>query len=130
MKSQSTKTSQEVFGQNAVILSHSYHGKSPLSNGIWGCCPGPPIFGHNTGCFSRRWLLLGTKKSAPKNQKTIFFQNRFYSLKAHAHYFTVLIYLVTWRAAKLCIFTNFISINLPRCSQSINSLKYIYYTAP
>ena len=31
----------------------------------------------------------------PKNEKTIFFQDKFYSLKAHAHYFTVFVYLAT-----------------------------------
>ena len=52
------------------------------------------------------------KIGAQKIKKTIFFQDKFYSVKAHAHYFTVLIYLVTWRAAKLGIFTHFTSINL------------------
>ena len=79
----------------------------------------PP--GPNTGCFSRRWPLLGARKSA------VFFQDMLYSLKAHAHYFTVLIYLVTWRAAKLGIFTHFTFTNLLRCSQSIISLIYVYY---
>ena len=50
--------------------------------------------------------------------------------KAHAHYFTVLICLATWRAAKLGICTHFTSINLPHCSQSIMSLMYVYYTDP
>ena len=50
--------------------------------------------------------------------------------KAHAHYFTVLICLATWRAAKLGICTHFTSINLPHCSQSIKSLMYLYYTDP
>ena len=58
--------------------------------------------------------------------KTIFFQDKFYSLKAHAHFFTVLIYLAISRAAKLCIFTPFTFTNLLRCSQSINSLIYVY----
>ena len=66
--------------------------------------------------------------SAPKKLKNNFFQDKFYSLKAHAHYFTVLIYLATWRTAKLGIFTYFRSINLPRRKQSINSLMYVYYT--
>ena len=74
--------------------------------------------GPNTGCFTRRWSLLGARKSAPKKLKNNFFP------KAHAHYFTVLIYLVTWRAAKLAVFTHFMFTNLPRCSQSINSLIY------
>ena len=49
-----------------------------------------------------------------------------YSLKAHAHYFTVFIYLETWRGTKLGIFTPFIFTNLSWCSQSINSLIYVY----
>ena len=36
----------------------------------------------------------------PKNLKNFFFQDRFYLLKAHVHYFSVLIYLPTGRAAK------------------------------
>ena len=41
-------------------------------------------------------------------------QDKFHSLKAHAHYFTVLIYLATSGAAKLGIFTHFRSIKLPQ----------------
>ena len=55
-----------------------------------------------------------------------FFQDKFYSLKVHAHYFTVLMYLATWRAPKLGIFTHFTFTNSPRCSQSINTLIYVY----
>ena len=62
---------------------------------------------------------------APKKLK-FFFQDKFYSLKAHAHYFTVLIYLAAWRAVKLGIFTHFTFPNLTQCSQSINSLIYVY----
>ena len=70
--------------------------------------PGP-----NTGCFSRLWPLLGTIKSAPKKLKSkFFFQEKFYPLKAHVHYFIVLIYLATWRTAKYGIFTHFMLINL------------------
>ena len=87
--------------------------------------------GPNTGCFSRRWPLLGATKSVPKKfLKNIFFHDKFHSLKARAHNFTVLIYLATWRAAKHGIFTHFTSINLPQCRQSINSLMYVYYTDP
>ena len=50
--------------------------------------------------------------------------------KAHAQYFTVLICLATWRAAKLGICTHFTSTNLPQCSQSVTSLMYVYYTDP
>ena len=74
--------------------------------------------------FSDRFL--GARKSMPK--KIIFFQDKFYSLKAHAHYFTVLIYLATWRVVKLGIFSHFTSTNLSRCSQSNNLLMYVYYT--
>ena len=63
---------------------------------------------------------IGTQKFLKK-----IFQDNFYSLKAHAHYFTVFIYLATWRAAKLGIFTHIFT-NLPQCSQSMNSLIYIY----
>ena len=48
----------------------------------------------------------------------------------HSHCFTVLIYLATWRAAKLGIFSHFMFANLPWCSQSMNSLIYILYTDP
>ena len=81
--------------------------------------------GPNTGCFSRRWPLLGARKSVPKKLKN-FFQDKFYPLKGHADNFTVLIYLATWRAAKLGIFTYFMFTNLLRCSQSINPLLYVY----
>ena len=69
-------------------------------------------------------------KSVRKTLKNNFFQNKFYSLKAHAHYFTVLICLATSRVAKLGIGTHFMSINLPQCSQSIKSLMYVYYAGP
>ena len=61
-----------------------------------------------------------------KNQKIIFFQDKFYSLKDHAYYFIVVIYFPTGRAAKLGIFTHFTFKNLPQCSQSINWLIYVY----
>ena len=62
--------------------------------------------------------------------KKFVFQGKFCSFKAHAYYFTVLIYVATWRAAKLGIFTHSTSINLPLRSQSINSLMYVDYTDP
>ena len=71
----------------------------------------------NTGCFSCQWLLLDTTSSSSK-----FYSDKFNSLKAHAHYFTVLIYLATWQAAKFGIFTYFMPKNLPWCC--INSLMY------
>ena len=49
--------------------------------------------------------------------KTQFFQDKFYSLNT---------YLASLRAAKLDTFTHFIFSNLPLCSQSINSLIYVY----
>ena len=60
--------------------------------------------GSNAGSFSCQWLPLGTRKLAPKKIKTVFFQVKFYPLKAHAHCLTILIYLATWRAAKLGIY--------------------------
>ena len=69
-------------------------------------------------------------KLVPQNLKNNFFQDKFYSLKAHAYYFTVLIYFATWRVNKLGIFTHFTSTNLSWCSQSINSLIYVYYAYP
>ena len=56
---------------------------------------------------------MGVRKLAPKKFLKNFFQDNFYSLKAHAHYLTVFIYLETWRAAKLGIFTHFTFTNLP-----------------
>ena len=78
----------------------------------------------NTGCFSTRWPLLGARKSSPKKLKNNFFQYMLYSLKAHAHYLTVFIYLETWRGPKLGVFIHFTFENLPRCSQSMNSYVY------
>ena len=75
--------------------------------------PGP-----NTGCFSRRWPLLGARKSAPK-KNNFFFQDKLYYLKAHTHYLAVFIYLETWRAAKLGIFTHFTFTNLPQSSMNL-----------
>ena len=66
------------------------------------------------------------KIDTKKKKKKPFFQDKFNSLQAHAHYFTVLIYLATSRAAKLGTFTHFTFTNLPQCSQSINSLIYVY----
>ena len=56
----------------------------------------------------------------PKKLKTIFFQDKLYYLKAH-----VFIYLETWRAVKLGIFTHFTFTNLPGCSQSMNLLIHV-----
>ena len=87
--------------------------------------------GPNTGCFSSWWPLLGTTKLVPKKLKNNFFLI-FYSLKAHAHYFTIFMYLETWRGAKLGIFTHFTFTNIPWCNQNMNSLIYVYilYTDP
>ena len=86
--------------------------------------------GPNKGCFSCWWPLLDATKSAPKKFKNIFFQDKFYSLEVYAHYFIVLKYLTTWRAAKLGICALFTSINVLQCSQSINPLMYVYDTDP
>ena len=66
------------------------------------------------------------KIGAQKIKKQIFFEDKFYPLKAHEHYFTALIYLAIWRAAKLGIFTHFTITNLPWCSRSTNLLIYVY----
>ena len=84
--------------------------------------------GLSTGCFPRRWTLLSARKLVPKKLKNIFSKIRY--SHAHAHYFIVFIYLATWRAAKLDIFTHFFFTNLPWCSQSMNSLICILYTDP
>ena len=81
----------------------------------------------NAGFFSRRWPLFGPEKDGgQKIKKQFFLQGKFYSLTAQAHYFTVLIYLATWRAAKLGFFTHFTFTNLPRCSKSMTLLIYVY----
>ena len=82
--------------------------------------------GPNAGCFSRRWPLLGARKSAPKKLKNNFFQDKLSSLKAHAHYFTVFIYVTTWRAAQFGIFTHFTFTNLLRLAKA--STQYYMYT--
>ena len=79
----------------------------------------PAVF-HVSGRFWAR------ENRRPKNLKNNFFQDKFYSSKAHAHYVTVFIYLTTWRAAELDIFTHFTFSKLPRCSLSMNSLIYVY----
>ena len=85
--------------------------------------------------MSRPWYrLLFTSMTAfgrekigsQKIFKKTFFQDTFYSLRSHTHSFTVLIYSATWRAAKLGIITHFRFENLPRCTQSLNSLIYVY----
>ena len=86
--------------------------------------------GLNTGYISLWWLLLDEKKLTPKKLKNNIFQEKFYSLKAYAHYFTVLMYLATRRAAKLGIFTCFTFRNLSWCRQNISSLIYILLTDP
>ena len=80
-----------------------------------------------TGCFSCQWPLLGATKLAHINFKKNFSQGKFYSLRAHADYLTVLKYLATWRTAKLGIFIHSLSRNLPWCSQSINSHSWLHF---
>ena len=84
--------------------------------------------GPNTGYFFMLVTTFGHKKISVQKLKTSFFQDKFYSLKAHAHYFTVLIYLATWGAVNFGIFSHFMSTNLSQCSQSSNLLMYVYYT--
>ena len=88
-------------------------------------CTGP-----KTGCFHTLVTTFGHDTIGTQKLKKQFFSkiSYIYSLKAHAHYFTVLIYLATWRAGKLGISTHLTSINLPWYSQSINSLMYVHYT--
>ena len=43
----------------------------------------------NTGCVSHQQLLLGARKLAPKKLRTMFFKDKFCSIKAHAHYSVV-----------------------------------------
>ena len=81
-------------------------------------CPQYRLFFTSLTVFERQ------KVSAQKLKKQ-FFQGKFYSFKGHAYYFTVLIYLATWRAAKLGIFTDFTFTKLHRCSLSMNSLIYV-----
>ena len=52
----------------------------------------------------------------PTNWKSLICNTEFYSLKHHAHYFTVLTYLAPWRGAKLGIFIYFTFTNLPWCT--------------
>ena len=83
----------------------------------------------NRGCFPRQWLLLCARKSAPKKFKNNFFPRKvvFFNGSCRIYnYFTVLIYLATWKAAKLHIFIHFTFTNLAQCSQSINWLIYVY----
>ena len=67
---------------------------------------------------------------AQKTKKQFFSQYILYSLKAHVHYFTVFIYLETWRGAKIGVFTYFTFTNLPWCSHRMNSLICVLYTNP
>ena len=54
------------------------------------------LSGPNTGCFFKLATTFGREKiGAQKIKKQIFSQDKFYPLKAHTHYFTVLIYLAT-----------------------------------
>ena len=79
----------------------------------------------NTGClFLMSLTAFGWEKIS--TQKIRIFFPKFYSLKAHAHYFTLFIYLPSWRAAKLDIFTHLTFTNLPRYSQNMNSWIYVY----
>ena len=76
-------------------------------------------------------IAFGRKKiGAQKIKKQFFSKISSILWKAHAHYFTFLIYLATWRAAKLGIFTHFLFTNLPRCSQSITTNICVLYADP
>ena len=70
---------------------------------------------------------FGCNKISTHKFKKKIFQGKFYSLRAHADYLTVLKYLATWRTAKLGIFIHSLSRNLPWCSQSINSHSWLHF---
>ena len=65
----------------------------------------------------------------PKKLKKHFFHDMFHSWKAHAHCFTVLIYLATWITGKLGIFTHYTSISLPQTKHQLTNV-YILYRSP
>ena len=45
MKSQPVKKSQEVLGENSIILlTQSYHEKPPQSSDFWDYCAGPLVW--------------------------------------------------------------------------------------
>ena len=60
----------------------------------------------------------------PKIKKQ-FLQDKLYSLNAHAHYFTVFIYVATWRAAKLGILPILHSQTNPDVAKT-QTLTYVY----
>ena len=97
---------------------------------IFSCTTGKARSGPNTGCFSRRWLLLGARKSAPK-KLNIFFQDKFYSLKVLAHYFAVFIYLPTWKNAKLIFLLILCSQTYPDVAKAwTHYYMYTLYRSP
>ena len=65
----------------------------------------------------------------PKKLKTgafLRYISKLYSLKVHAQYFTVLIYITTRIAGKLGIFTHFTSTNFHQLSKASSRSLYIY----
>ena len=91
--------------------------------------------GGGLGQFSDlRWGLLKKRgvvflRGEVIPQYTLWYNKNFLSMlpKAHAHYFTVLIYLASWRLVGLGSFSHITSTNLSWCSQSNKSLMYVYY---
>ena len=66
-----------------------------------------------------------------KNQKNIFFQDKFYSLKALAHYFAVFIYLPTWKSAKLIFLLILCSQTYPDVAKAwTHYYMYTLYRSP
>ena len=57
----------------------------------------------NTGCFSSWWSFWVREIGAQKMKTQFFFRYILYSLKSHAHYFTVFIYLETWGVLNLVL---------------------------
>ena len=54
-----------------------------------------PWVGPKTGCFFKLVTAFGQEEIGAQKIKKQFFSNMLYPLKAHAHYFTVFIYLET-----------------------------------
>ena len=80
----------------------------------------------NTCCFSSWRSLLGARNRCPKNEKSIFFPIYIIFFKVSCTLLHCFYILRNLRSSKLGIITHFIFTNLPRYSQSMNSLIYVY----
>ena len=78
--------------------------------------------------FSKLVTTFGCEEIGIQKIKKHFFCNICYILSRLMHITSLIlhIYLETWRGAKLGIFTHFTFTHLPWCSQSMNSLLYVY----